>query len=442
MKCRLYPNKEQSQNIDTAIYAVQCYHNCIIWDMFENHVNTIEKTSKKNPEELIHFPDINKAMEAAYKNALIEQHPVINMCPQAAITTNIGLKADLKRELGKLPVEFQEPNYYTKSRPRRSYTYQETWGKIGVRNNKKVFSINLSKIGEVKVRGWNQKIRFTESGEVNFLEYAQSNPKAKVTVTIMKDNCGDYYICFKLQNVYKQMDETLNAQVGIDVGVRNLVIQSDGKKFPNMRYKENVADYKAALNRKMSRQQGWANIHFRKEREKNPELQVSKGYKGTKLKLAKLDRKVARKRKWWNNQVTTQIVKAHSFIAVETLSVKEMFQNKYLADSLSDAAMSQVLTMLTYKALWYERKLVAVNQWFASTQTCNDCAYQNIALKDSLPKEWTCPNCGARHDIDINAAKNLLDYALKQQRGVKEVENITLKVAGSTPPCAKPKQTQ
>lgn len=419
MKCRLYPNKEQAKNIDSAIYAVQCYHNCAIWDMFTNHVNTTEKPDKKNPEELIHFPNISKAMEAAYKNALIEEHPVINMCPQAAITTNVGLKADLKKELGKLPVEFQEPNYYTKSRPRRSYTYQETLGKIHAHDNRKVFSISLAKIGDVKVRGWNQDIRFTESGYIDFLEYVQSNPKAKATVTIMKDNCGDYYICFKLQNVYKQMCEKTDKQVGIDVGVRDIAIQSDGKKYPNMRYKENAADHLAELNRKMARQQGWANIEFRKARKENPELQVSKGYKETKLKRARLERKTARKRSWWNNQVTTQIAREHGFIAIETLSVKEMFQNQYIANALSDAAMSQVLTMLAYKAKWYERELVTADQWFASTQICNDCGYQNTALKDSLPKEWTCPNCGIRHDIDINAAKNLLDYALRQ----KEIEN-------------------
>ncbi len=430
MKCRVYPNAEAAAAIDSALYAVQCFHNCVLWDLFNHYTNTTEKEEKKKKgtkgeltdlqaaqePRKVHFPDYKAIFSAAYKNQLTAEHPLIANAPASAITSNIGLKADLMKELGKLPLEYQKPNYYNKSHPRRSYTYQETFSKIRAsKSNPKVFFITLAKVGEVKIRGWNQNIRFEESGTVNFLEYAISHPKERVTVTVSKDNCGDYFICFKLSGVYKQFSAVPDKQVGVDVGVRHIAIQSDGKKYPNKRFKEEAAEHHAELNRRMCRRQGWANGEFRKEHKENPELQVSKTYERTKLKLARLDRKIARKRANWNHQVSHDIVSENGLIAIETLSVREMFQDSELANALSDAAMSDELNMIAYKSSWYGRDLRQADQHFPSTQICNHCGYQNTKLRDSLPETWDCPCCGRTNDIDINAAKNLLEHVLEAE---------------------------
>ena len=431
MKYRIYPNNVQKHAIDNAIYAVQCYHNCLVWDMFTNKINTIAKPYKSKTKktgvdfknqysdgDIVHYADLKQAFSAAYKAKLVEEHPIILCAPSSAIITNVGLKADIERALNKLPIEFQEPNYYSKGKPRRSYTYQETMSKIATGDNPQVFWINLAKIGKVKVRGQYRDIRFDENGEVSFLEFAKSNPKTKVTVTISKDNCGDYYICFKLSNVYKKFRIKSDTEIGIDVGVRDIAIQSDGKKYPNHRYKESEDTHLKTLDKMLSRRSGWRNIEFRKERKKNSDLQVSKSYLQTELQHKKVHRKIARKRKWWNDQITTEIVRDNGLIAVETLSVKEMIQNhkgEFLADAMHDAAMSQVLSMLSYKSNWYNRELIAANQYFPSTQLCNCCGYQNTELAEKFPREWDCPKCGTHHDIDINAAKNILDYALKER---------------------------
>lgn len=197
MKCRLYPNKECAKKIDNAIYAVQSFHNCLLYDIFNGNIESTPKPYKPKKEtkpeqkpdesdfdyqnrlyeyeqkqkykagDIIHFPNFTKAFSAEYKTKLIEEHPVINEAPQSAITTNVGLVSDIKKSLGKLPIEFQKPIYYSKKHKRESYSYQETLGKITTKENGNVLYINLMKIGTCKIRGWNKNIRFDSSGTID-----------------------------------------------------------------------------------------------------------------------------------------------------------------------------------------------------------------------------------------------------------------------------------
>lgn len=127
MKCRLYPNKECAKKIDKAIYAVQSFHNCLLYDIFNGNIDSTPKPYKPKKEiipeqkdgesdldyqkrvyayeqkqrykagDIIHFPDFKKAFSAKYKNQLIKEHPIISEAPQAAITTNVGLVSDIKK---------------------------------------------------------------------------------------------------------------------------------------------------------------------------------------------------------------------------------------------------------------------------------------------------------------------------------------------------------
>ena len=98
MKCRLYPNNVQKQAIDDAITGIRVFHNCLVYDMWNNLTNVKEKKKTGSDEnEFVHFPDIERALKADYKNRLIKEHPIIQKCPQSALSTNVGLKADLKK---------------------------------------------------------------------------------------------------------------------------------------------------------------------------------------------------------------------------------------------------------------------------------------------------------------------------------------------------------
>lgn len=469
MKCRLYPNQAQAQAIDDAIYAVQCYHNCAIWDMYNNHVNLTERVyepkppkhrkgesaekyaarlkkweefehtppekldsetekdfqeryfaweqkQRTKPGDLIHYPNFATMFKADYKNKLAERYPAINKVPASAILTNVGLPADMKRSheaRGNLPIEWQKPEYYSKAHPRRSYTLNEAYSKIIPQKNHNIFFYNLALIGKVKVRGWNQKIRFDETGTVDFLAYAMAHKKEKMKITVSKDNCGDYFICFGLKNVVYKKFSVAEGAVGVDVGVKDLAILSDGTKFQNKEYKRNAHPHHKALDRRVSRRQGWRNIKFRKLAKQVQGLEPSKRYKATQLKLAKLDRKTARQRKGYNDFVSHKIATQNAFIGVESLNISGMMKNRHLSYSISDVGLFQLLTMLKYKASWMEHEVREIGRFEPSSQLCSVCGFQNEKVKNLSVRSWKCPQCGAFHDRDINAAKNILKIAQK-----------------------------
>lgn len=415
MKCRLYPNKENARKIDDAIYAIQCFHNCILWKIFNEYHCTTEKEKKSKDKtvqnETVHFLSISQIGKAETKAKILAEHPIVDAAPAGAITSLYGVKTDIIKSIGKKPIEYQSPTYYDSKHPRTSYSYQETFGKISCHGNKNALYINLAKIGICKLKGWNQNIRFDNNGVIDFLSYININKKKKVGITVSKDNCGDYWICFKLQNVYKPMQENNGKSEGVDVGLKDIAILSDGTKFENKRFKKKEEHHLKLLQRKLSRRQGWSNQDFRKQHKSDKTIQPSKTYQQTQQKVSRLNRKIAWRRSYYNNVVTREIVENNSFIGVETLNVKGMFRNRHLAKSLADAAMGDILRMLKYKSDWHNRIIQPIDMWTPSSKRCSSCGY----IMKSMPlniRDWICPECGVHHDRDVNAAKNIKHFAL------------------------------
>lgn len=415
MKCRLYVNQTQKKLIDNALTGIKVFYNCTLYEMFNNYECTTEKAKKTKSgdctEELVHSPNFKKAQGAEWKNKLAKEHPIIDCVPSGAILGNNGcVHADMVKSLGKLPIEYQKPRYYNARHKRTSYTYQEKCSKIEQSDNQNVLYITLNKIGRCKIRGWNQNIRFKENGTVNFAEYCKLDKKKQLTITVSIDNCGDYWICFKLLNVYKPILDVSGDAVGIDVGIKDIAILSDGTKFENKKFKKKDKRNLKLLNRQMSRRIGWANEQFRNEYKKSHEIAVSKRYERSKLAHAKLERQIARKRNDWNNKITYKIISEHDAIAVESLNVRGMFRNKHLAYALADAAIGDVLAKLSYKSRWHNKECRQIGRWTPSSKRCSNCGFIKNDLKLSN-REWTCRNCKKHHDRDVNAAINILDYA-------------------------------
>lgn len=438
MKCRLYPNKEAARKIDEIIHAVQVAYNIALYDMKTNHTNV--KEIKTENGSTLHYAKFDNVVKKEYLDWLRNQHSDIDKIPASALSGKSGLfKGDLKRSMyhkevekkvngkkirthdkeihlsktGKpivYSLEQSNPRFYSSKNPRRSYTYQDWCYKLTQSDNCNVLYFDLMKVGTVKIRGWNQRIRFGENQKLNFSEYVTSNPKKQITITVSKDNCGDYWICFKLQNVYKPMAVIKQGEVGIDVGVKDIAICSDGKKYENKKFKKAEKKHIRAINRRMSRRQGWANEEFRAAYKNDPDLKPSKLYQDIVLSNARLQRKIARRREYENHHITTEIVSNHSYIAVETLNVSGMFRNWHLANALSDAAMGTILAMINYKSQWYNRELHAINRWTSSSKRCSCCGYILPKLSLSV-REWTCPVCKTHHDRDENASKNILYYS-------------------------------
>lgn len=458
MKCRLYPNKTAAAMIDRIIFGVQLAYNHTVYEIFNNHLHL--KEPDKNGD---HYVDFGYLASKAHRHHLIAIDSRIEIVPASALMNKNGLfKADLKRAMAlpsdtreqkelkrklkaqrkkcsfkktprttnsgallPFPIEKTVPSFYNRNKHRMSYTYQETCTKISACHNHNVFKINLINVGSVKVRGWNERIRFGEHQEYNFVEWMElQSSKQQVTVTISKDTCGDYYICFKLSgnlSVWKPIQEPTKDTVGIDIGIKAAVITSDGEKFENRKYKQQEEDRLTALNRQLSRREGYANVKFRERaklfQKQGIHLHQSNRYLSTQKALAKAHRKITRKRNHHNNNITTTLVSSYQGIGVESLNVSGMMHNKHLAKSIADVAFSTILAQIKYKSDWYQRQCIPINKRFPSSKKCHNCGFVFDGLTLSM-RDWTCVRCRMHHDRDINAAINIRMEAFNENSNV------------------------
>jgi len=178
--------------------------------------------------------------------------------------------------------------------------------------------------------------------------------------------------------------------IGIDLGIKDFAITSDGEVFENPKYLRKVQSKLKYVQRKYSKYKG----------------------KRTKKKLAKLHESVVNKRKDFLHKVSTKLIRENQTIAIETLAVKNMVKNHNLAQAINDASWSTFVTMLGYKAEWYGKNILRIGQFAPSSKTCSNCGSINkeLTLKD---REWTCSNCNSLLERDRNASINIKNFALK-----------------------------
>ena len=130
------------------------------------------------------------------------------------------------------------------------------------------------------------------------------------------------------------------------------------------------------------------------------------------MKVAKIHEKIANQRKDFLHKLSTNLVKNHDIICIEDLSSKNLMKNRRLAKSIADVSWSEFVGQLHYKTDWYNKKLVTISRWYPSSQICSDCGFSS-GKKPLSVREWTCTNCGSRHDRDINASVNILKEGLR-----------------------------
>lgn len=227
-----------------------------------------------------------------------------------------------------------------------------------------------------------------------------------VTFTISRTPSQEYYISIQCEvEVIDYVLPTTNKNVGIDLGLTDFAILSDGTKIENPRFLLKSAQKLAKEQRVLSKRMEMA----KKEKRK---LEDSKNYQKQKLKVAKLHAKVARQRSNFIHTLTKQLIEEYDIISLETLKSKEMMQDKQLARSISDVSWFDFLTKLKYKADWNGRTVVQIDQFFPSSQLCSSCGH-NDGKKELSIREWTCPSCGKHHDRDINASINILNEGIR-----------------------------
>jgi putative transposase len=229
-------------------------------------------------------------------------------------------------------------------------------------------------------------------GEVKILLHRPTEGTPK-TATITRSSTGKWYVCFSCECPEPSPLPTTGQQVGIDVGLKTFATLSDGQHLANPRFFRTQERVLANVQRRLS-----------KEKQGAPERAKRRHV------VARVHERIAWRRGDFTHQHSRRIVNAFDLIAVEDLSVNRMTHHHCLAKSIYDVAWSQFASLLSYKAAWGGRKVVAVNPAYTS-QDCSRCGHrQPLSLSD---RTYTCPCCGLVLDRDLNAAKNIL--ALGQQ---------------------------
>jgi putative transposase len=217
-----------------------------------------------------------------------------------------------------------------------------------------------------------------------------SRPLSSVpnSITVSQNASGQWFASFLCEEEIEKLPPS-NGRIGIDVGIENFATLSDGCKFQSPKAIRK-------LRKKMARLQ---KSHSRKQK-------GSKNRERTRKKVARLHQHISDVRKDFLHKLSTQLVRENQAIALEDLSVSNMVKNRKLSRCISEQGWRDFRTMLEYKCEWYGRELLIVDRWFPSSKTCSCCgAKASFGLET---RQWTCGGCGASHDRDVNAAKNIL----------------------------------
>lgn len=354
---RIYPNQEQQILIDKTFGCVRYVYNYILklkqkaYNIFEQKLSYIKASSI-----------LTKLKQR--KSWLYEVDAVaLQQC---------------LRDLDAAYIKFFNGAGYPKFKTKRGKNSYRTNGiNIHLDQDKKM--IKIPKVG------W---IRFKD--KTNFSGLTKIN-----NITISKSASGKYFASISAEVDIKALAKTKKS-CGVDIGLKNFCILNDGTKFDNPRFLVNNEKRLRLLQKSLSRK-----------------VYGSKNYEKARIKLAKFHEHIVNCRKDYLHKISTLLVKNYDIICAETLKVKNMLKNHKLAKVISDVSWYEFCRQLEYKCLWYDKKFIQIDTYFASSQICSNCGYKNSNIKNLDIREYDCSECGIHHDRDINAAINILNEGLK-----------------------------
>lgn len=246
--------------------------------------------------------------------------------------------------------------------------------------------------------GW--KVKVPVIGWVKMKKSRTFNVQDKIgTLTVSQDKCGEYWCSILVYDVEVQPKAKVATEtaVGIDLGIKDYAILSDGTKYGNPKFLEKDEKRLVKLQRKLSRS-----------------MKGGKRREAMRKKVALCHRRIANRRSDFLHKLSRMLVERYDTLCLEDLNVEGMLKNHCLAKHISSVAWSEFVRQVTYKCGWYGKNVVFIGRFEPSSKACSKCGHVISDLKLS-DREWVCPECGEHHDRDVNAAINIKQMALEKQ---------------------------
>lgn len=369
IKIRLYPNKEQATMINKLLGCCRVVYNQCLNRKIESYKNEGKTENLSTLSKFLHHELLkdDNFIWLKEQNSKVLKEAVIDMLS--------AYKNFFERHTG-------YPRFKSKHDNKQSCRFVRT--AISRRNVYTNYKISLANIRNVKFR-CNKK----------YADYLQKNHDNIRHATLTKLPCEEYYLSIIVDGDLTHKLKESKASVGIDLGVKDFVITSNGEIFDNLHFKKSKTNRIKRLQRQLSKKKKGSNNRNK-----------------ARVKLAKVYKKINDKKQYYLHAVSNSLIDENQVICMEDLNVKGMVRNHNLAESISEMNFGEFRRMLEYKAKWYNRKLVFVDRFYPSSKTCHRCGYINRKLKLS-DREWVCPQCGEVVERDYNAALNILDEGLR-----------------------------
>jgi putative transposase len=371
-KLRLYPNQAQERQIVANFGACR-----FVW----NQLLQMQNLRHENGGTYVNEYGMNYLLKPLKK-----EYPWLKDSDSTsflAVSHNLHLafKSFFKQHHGYL-------KFKSKRRTRQAYRSNSVNGSIVLIDQT---HIRLPKIGQVRFR----------SGQL---------PDGKIkTATVMRSLVGHYYALVTYEAEASMWSST-KRQVGLDIGVLDLVVTSDGQKFATQRFDKKLSRKKHYWERRYARRRALALKEIAwDQHNKVPvprRLSDFKNVRKAQVMMAKYSEIVANQRRNYLHQISHELVARYDVIKIEDLKTKNLLNNHHLSRAIANQAWRELRLMLEYKAAWHGKKVEAVSP-YKTSQICSNCGYDD-GKHDLSVRRWICPQCGTTHDRDINAAKNIL----------------------------------